>query len=521
MRLLFTSFTMLALCATVQAQVWNEVGDADEVPGFEQDTTGAGVLVQLNGYLQDLEDGKNFCFDDVDMYLIQIPDPATFSVNMIGTDLDGALDDTMLWIFDAAGNLVVFDDDDGPGNLSQINAGELAGFPAGNYLIAVSLFATTPGDDPVTYWNRDATPCNTGPYVLNFPVAPPPAQKLDTNHKGSLLIFPKVELRFSPNGDLLQDTYLQLGNDFTEDVHVLTYFISDTCDHAYIDIDLTKNQPIFWSVATGQPLGVSPLGGLIPAVPDPATGDLVIRGAYIVFAANEQNQQIRWNHLTGLATIINYAEGSAYEYYPYASQVVDGQVPNGGVVGVPGSINMDGLQYQAPPALLVMDFQAAGATSFSGAGRIITHDTAVALMMADVDLRQDNINPLVTKAKYYIWNGEEISYTAEYCFDCWDCRRLGEVGGIFLTENLQTQNGRAAIDGLASNVCNPDLSYNSALLGVAVKVLTFDNNDVTKAADTLWGRGLQAAAIRYDVPPPPEEHLNGAKVGSRGLRGGR
>jgi hypothetical protein len=327
--------------------------------------------------------------------------------------------------------------------------------------------------------------------------------RVSTSQKGSLLWFPKIELRFdAATGDLKQDAFIQLSNDFTSAVHLVTFYVLEDCTRFYTDIDLTKNQPVFWSVATGQPYGVAPLTVIGAPYPDPeGSGDLVMRGFYIAFAANESNEQIRWNHLTGLLTAVNYADGSSYEYAPYAFQALQGE--NGDAVGTPGVIRLDGVEYSIPFNRLNMDFQASGSTGFSGGGRVITHDTDVTLVLATLDLRQDR-NYYRTKAKYFIWNAEEISYAAEYCVECWSQRLLSNVGGIFLVENLQTANGRAVIDGEYSTVCDfpddPNNLFNiaSPLLGLAVKVMTFDNGDVTTAGETLSGQGSEAGIIYFD-----------------------
>lgn len=83
--------------------------------------------------------------------------------------------------------------------------------------------------------------------------------RVSTSTKGSLLWFPKIELRFDAGGNLKQDAFIQLSNDFPTDVHLVTFYVLEDCTRFYIDIDLTKNQPVFWSVATGQPYGVAPL----------------------------------------------------------------------------------------------------------------------------------------------------------------------------------------------------------------------------------------------------------------------
>lgn len=334
--------------------------------------------------------------------------------------------------------------------------------------------------------------------------------RVSTSQKGSLLWFPKIELRFdSASGALKQDAFIQLSNDFNQDVHLVTFYVLEDCTKFYIDIDLTKNQPVFWSVATGQPYGVAPLTVIGAPYPDPeGSGDLVMRGYYVAWAANEDNEQIRWNHLTGLLTAVNYADGSAYEYAPYSFQALQGN--NGDPVGTAGVIKMDGVEYSILHSRLNLDFQASGSTGFSGGGRIVTHDTDVTLAIATVDLRQDRYY-YRTKADYLIWNRAELSFAAHYCIECWSQRLLSNIGGIFLAENLQTPNGRAVIDGAYSVLCEEDPAdpfvINGAfpLLGLAIKVLTFDNGDVTTAGETLSGQGTEAGTIWYDIPPPPEE----------------
>ena len=60
--------------------------------------------------------------------------------------------------------------------------------------------------------------------------APTPAgpvnDRVSISEKGSLLIFPKVEIRWDVNGNLLQDTFLDMTNDYTEDVLIQMYFVN-------------------------------------------------------------------------------------------------------------------------------------------------------------------------------------------------------------------------------------------------------------------------------------------------------
>ncbi|MBU0719411.1 MAG: hypothetical protein KJ749_14280, partial [Planctomycetes bacterium] len=44
--------------------------------------------------------------------------------------------------------------------------------------------------------------------------------------KGSLVIFPKVEVRWDGYGNVIQDTFIDLTNDYSEDVLVQMYFVN-------------------------------------------------------------------------------------------------------------------------------------------------------------------------------------------------------------------------------------------------------------------------------------------------------
>lgn len=330
-----------------------------------------------------------------------------------------------------------------------------------------------------------------------------PRGRAATGQKGTLLIFPHVEARYDSNLEVVSDTFIQLSNDLATDVHVLAFFVADDCVRHHVDFDLTKEQPVYWSVENGLPLGVAPLSAFHTPQVDPLTGESVIRGALLVFAADNAGRAIRWNHLHGLATVVSYARSNAWEYAPYAFQALEGS--NGDLLVPPGELHLDGIQLQAPPNRLLLEFTAYKSTAYSNAGRMIQNDGLLTLFPPDVDLRQDWSGPARTKAKFEVWNGEEISMAAERCVTCWASVRLSQLGGVFLIENLATNHGRARIDGVASVLC-PE-SAERALLGVAAKVLEFDSGQISLTGSTLIGTGQQSALIRYDIPPPPEESL--------------
>jgi hypothetical protein len=364
--------------------------------------------------------------------------------------------------------------------------------------------------------------------------AQPSPGRLSATEKGSLLIFPKVELRWAeiePEGggedgtfSLIQDTFIQIVNDYPAGVSVLMYFINGDpplwegdrfhpgWNNVDNEIELTSNQPMYWSALTGQPAGVSPFQVLDPGDPPgrPAmdgTDDRVLRGYIVAWAVDSvSGEEIRWNHLAGLGTIVNYLYGSAFEYNTYAHQVV-APVDHGDPTGIePGVLALDGVEYNYSFDQLLLQFQAVGSPAFSGP-RLVVSNTDVTLLPASLDVRQETDGPVTTKAHYDVWNMNEVKLSGAYrCITCWDQTLLSNYGipNHFFIQTLQTAHGKARIDGLASQLCPG--SIDAALVGIAVKKLAFDFDiDFDDAATNLVGMGEQAAVIRYDVLVPPPE----------------
>jgi hypothetical protein len=398
-------------------------------------------------------------------------------------------------------------------------------------------------------------------------------ERVSASEKGSLLIYSKVELRWDAAGNLIQDTFIDLTNDYPEDVCVQMYFINgDGALDAVIDpnngallerahrgwnnvdvqICLTANQPTYWSAATGDPgvdgTGVSPFTildpGTPPGRPDPAgSSDRVLRGYIVAWAVNNIGQEIRWNHLKGDAVIVNYLLGTAWEYTTWAFQsVVAG--PNGTVhpIADAGTMHLDGTEYEPSFDELLFDFYAVGTTALSqqiGAAPVTASlDTDLTLFPVDVDLRQETDGPVTTKASFTIWNMNEVKLTGlDRCITCWDQTLLSVYGvpNHFLAVNLQTPKGKAQINGLASQLCDfdydpgdactqaaggPDptcdprdiLSQEASLLGVAAKQIAFSGGRYAAAGMNLIGFGTQGATIKADLlgAPPSERDNNNA-----------
>jgi hypothetical protein len=277
---------------------------------------------------------------------------------------------------------------------------------------------------------------------------------------------------------------------------------------------LTDDQSIYWSALTGNPHGCQPFTVLDPGNPpgrpdldhnpDEPTGRRYLRGFVVAWAVNDAGAEIRWNHLSGTATLVNYRKGTAWEYNAYAFRALTDD-PNGSESdGTSGQLLMNGEEYDMNYNLLVLDFFAEGSDPFGTENGI---ETDLTLLLMNLDLRQDNDGPPTTKAKFDIWNSNEVRFSGtERCITCWDQTLLGdyEAPNHFLVENLQTDKGKARIDGMASTVC--PLSTDVPLLGVEAKFIEFINGDRAAAGSTMVGQGEDTTGvIRYDLIDEPEE----------------
>lgn len=376
----------------------------------------------------------------------------------------------------------------------------------------------------------------------------------DVSRKGSLLVFPAVEIKWDSHNRVIQDTFLAISNDFARGVELQFYFLNgdEPLPERFVGfpekriaefepgwnkmdcrVYLTPNQPMYWSAARGTPGGCQAFSVLDPPAgfqkygrPDPETDGttLVLRGTVLVWAVGyfdhpEGWQEIRWNHLYGSAMTVNYAEGAAWEYNAHSFQALT-LAPNGSPTDDrPGQLSLDGVEYEAPPAKLLIDFYAAGSLAMSlddpNAPGSVSLDTDLTLHPASFDFRQDNDGPVITKVEFEVFNQNESKLSGQRrCITCWDqtlmSRYITAVGipNYFLRDLLGTDKGQARIDGVASVECDflehygidRKKSENAALLGVASKVLSFDadaNRDATGM--NLINVGEEPARVLYDV----------------------
>ena len=132
----------LLAVGVASASTWTEVGDAPALLSGQQ-TNGTGVLDLITG---------NFTGGaDVDLYEIKVVDYTIFQASTVGLTIA----DTKLFLFDASGNGVTFDDDAGTSPQSTLTSQFLTA--NGTYYLAVTRYnviAAKTGPAPGSYiWN--------------------------------------------------------------------------------------------------------------------------------------------------------------------------------------------------------------------------------------------------------------------------------------------------------------------------------------------------------------------------------
>lgn len=150
------------------------VNDAGELISTAAITTGNGDLDKIFGTL--------FDYSDVDLFAIHIDLVDQFSVTVSST-LSGN-NDTMLWLFDSDGKLAIQNDEGSDGIRPQFDKGKLTDpYVPGDYFLGISLFETMPEGDPLSGWDQDPWPKQSGDYTLNitgasFLASPEPASMM-------------------------------------------------------------------------------------------------------------------------------------------------------------------------------------------------------------------------------------------------------------------------------------------------------------------------------------------------------
>jgi hypothetical protein len=216
-------------------------------------------------------------------------------------------------------------------------------------------------------------------------------------------------------------------------------------------------------------------------------------------------QQVRWNHLSGVATVVTFADADAsqakqgfkYNAWAFTARSATAIPPaDGTAVGTAGNLVLSGANdngvYDACPQYLIGNFSPSGASL--GGVRYLDNDLNVSICKQD--LRQD-FTPHFTKIRFEVWNEQEVKFTGSYqCVDSVSSFGLdpSDAAGLVAPENftfntLRTTNAMFHATGIASTQCAG--SENTGI--VAVLTTSIGIGDATEDAElgnTIHGAGV-------------------------------
>ncbi|MAW41937.1 MAG: hypothetical protein CMJ30_05940, partial [Phycisphaerae bacterium] len=387
------------------------------------------------------------------------------------------------------------------------------------------------------------------------------------------------DLKDADNYELEQDTILQLTNDFESDVRLQVILANGDgaiagvdepgsaddfrahpgWNQEVFDVRLTGNQPQVASFAAGGSWSTNgedtpdnitfvpftvldeadsgpdadeapgrPASDAHPFQPNPNPSnpfagpyDRELRGfAYVIAVESTGSipREINWNHLDGIATVINYADTAAWTYRPVGLRALNGNngsVLQGAVAGANGLLKLDDEMYAKPACEAVFGFQSQGSGSFGSPGLGVMYETSLELVTVPVvgDFRasgsgQDPLEgaPSV-EMQTRVWNENEIKFEEDISFQCWSQYSDHLMPEIYTSTLLETDMGKARI--CAANAGTNYLDANSAF-GLAMPTFPLfttrahhmvysaaDNRPVTSAGVTGRHVGRLEARIRY------------------------
>lgn len=303
----------------------------------------------------------------------------------------------------------------------------------------------------------------------------------NTNQKGSLLVFPKIDVRVIPFGDtfIQRDTLVRISNDYPAAIQMSCIWVNSELDHTGFSFTLPANASIFFSAASGRasrrifnevasfplPFQINPYTGEL----FPATGELKC------WAVNpDTGVQISFNHLNGVAEIVDSEEGSLL--YGYQAWSFTARCNRGAIVGNPGTLLLSGNNgaYDACPAYLTTEYQ-----PMINDDEDFSPGTEMTLVPCWQDLTQDGLNRVVTKALFEIFdqNGskagqawkcvntffDDFLQNIQPGVDPWTGFLVGAFGGQnFAMRGVFTdvENMRLRVSAVKSTVCESPYYYN-------------------------------------------------------------
>ena len=330
----------------------------------------------------------------------------------------------------------------------------------------------------------------------------------NTSQKGSLLIFPLVDVR----PENTTTTIIDISNDQNLGVFLNCYYVNGMKDRNDFSFPISGKGSVSWDVLTHS--------GSIAPPPFPSGGTFLGVGELICFAVDAAGaNQVRFNHLTGTATVVTFKDSDAvqnkqafkYDAWAFtARSTLTPPPPDGTPVGTAGDLVLSGGgdgTYDACPAILIANFSPSGAKL--GGATFIDNDLSVS--GCNQDLRQDFL-PNLTKLKFVVWNEAETAFTGAFqCANSVDALGLdpSDSVGLVHPENftfgvLRTNNARFQVQGVASTQCAG--SQNVGLVGLLSTSIGIGGTAGMEAEDeeignTIQGAGTETGFVRWDPAP--------------------
>jgi hypothetical protein len=315
--------------------------------------------------------------------------------------------------------------------------------------------------------------------------------------KGSLLVFPDVDVRTTTS------TLIRLANDGAQSIDVKCIWMDGNKNRTDFTVRLTRTQPFWFDAKTGQgTLRVNPFPAFASnGYDNPYLGganrDPYFAGLLVCFAVDigEENQ-VKWNHLSGSATVYDSTLGTAYEYSAYAFFVQSGL--DLAPLGTPGALYLNGVDYDSCPIYQIGQISPEGTVITAGTSVLTYLRNRLAVAGCSLDLNQD-WNPIATKLLFDVWNSDEVKFSGAFeCADSWHETGLTDIDAAptnFTRANLGTDSARFRVQAVKSSQC-----LNSQAVGLlAVQSSAVDiGGRPSKVSTNLTAAGKFLGKVTWD-----------------------
>jgi hypothetical protein len=343
---------------------------------------------------------------------------------------------------------------------------------------------------------------SVGAAIAQTPPSTSTVSATNTSKKGSLLIFPMINI----DPGLNADTIIEITNDQVTPVQVECNYMNEQKGRVGFGFEMSGKATVSWDVGSRS-------GDQIKPPPFPRYGDYpvfgsIYRGELVCFAVDQgATQQIAFNHLHGTASVLSV--GSALKYSAWAFWALNasgnGPAADNTVMGTAGAIRLDGgpNDYDACPLYNAASFMPNGATL----GRLATGGNYLAVASCNQDLRQD-YQLHTTKLLFTVWNSLEQSYGGSYyCADSAnfvplidsDARLINPTNFDYKT--LGTPGASVIVQGVASSECPASVyggAQNAGLLGIMASYVRIEGGNPAMLGGDIHSAGTQPGFVYWD-----------------------